>query len=112
MDKATPILVGIHHLEQREADPTVAREPIQLMIEAVKQAAIDAGSTELLSAGSVRVIKGIWPYQNPAKAVAEAIGCGAPALCAGDNDDVVNAILNIQCALANSGLYEVATKRR
>lgn len=75
MGKATPILVGIHHLEQREADPRVAREPIQLMIEAVKQAAIDAGSTELLSAGSVRVIKGIWPYQNPAKAVAEAIGC-------------------------------------
>mgnify|MGYP007000320708 len=75
MGKATPILVGIHHLEQREADPTVAREPIQLMIEAVKQATRDAGSTELLKAGSVRVIKGIWPYQNPAKAVAEAIGC-------------------------------------
>ena len=46
------------------------------MIEAVKGAARDAGSEELLKANSVRVSKGIWPYQNPGKAItAEAIGC-------------------------------------
>jgi acetyl-CoA C-acetyltransferase len=75
MSHATPILVGIHHLEQREADPQRALEPVELMIEAVKQAAQDAGSSELLKASSVRVIKGAWPYENPAKAVAEAVGC-------------------------------------
>ena len=68
MGKATPILVGIHHLEQRETDPTIAREPIELMIDAVTAAAQDAGNKALLNASSVRVIRGIWPYQNPAKA--------------------------------------------
>jgi acetyl-CoA C-acetyltransferase len=75
MSHATPILVGIHHLEQREADPQRALEPVELMIQAVKQAAQDAGSSELLKASSVRVIKGAWPYENPAKAVAKAVGC-------------------------------------
>ena len=75
MTQATPVLVGIKHLEQRQSDPKVAKEPIQLMIEAVKGAARDAGSEELLKANSVRVSKGIWPYQNPGKAIAEAIGC-------------------------------------
>lgn len=71
----TPILVGVAQLEQRIDDPTAGKEPYQLMIDAVRQAADDAGAPSLLTeAGSVRVIRGIWPYQNPAKAVAEAIG--------------------------------------
>ncbi|MFW6092500.1 MAG: acetyl-CoA acetyltransferase [Pseudomonadota bacterium] len=73
----TPILVGVAQLEQRIDDPKSGKEPIELMIDAVRQAADDAGSSRLLDeAGSVRVIRGIWPYQNPAKAVAEAIGNG------------------------------------
>jgi acetyl-CoA C-acetyltransferase len=71
----TPILVGIAQLEQRVSDPLAGKEPVALMIDAVRQAAADAGSSRLLSeAGSIRVIRGIWPYQNPAKAVGEAIG--------------------------------------
>ena len=75
MSQPTPVLVGISHLEQRFQNFATAKEPVELMIEAVKAAAADAGSSELLNANSVRVIKGIWGYQNPAKAVAEAIGC-------------------------------------
>ena len=74
MSDNTPVLVGIAQLEQRIDNPAEAKEPVELMIDAVKQAAEDAGSSELLKATSVRVIRGIWPYQNPAKAVAEAIG--------------------------------------
>jgi acetyl-CoA C-acetyltransferase len=71
----TPILVGVAQLEQRIDDPLAAREPIALMIDAVRRAADDAGAPALLTqASSVRVIRGIWPYQNPARAVAEAIG--------------------------------------
>ncbi len=74
---ATPVIVGAAQLEQRIQDPTAGKEPIELMIDAVRQAAEDAGAPELLGrAGSVRVIRGVWPYQNPAKAVAEAVGCG------------------------------------
>jgi len=71
----TPVLVGVAQLEQRIDDPRAAREPVQLMIEAVRRAAEDAGSSKLLEeAGSIRVIRGIWGYQNPAKAVGEAVG--------------------------------------
>ncbi len=70
-----PILVGISQLEQRSDDPLAAREPIELMIDAVRAAAADADSAELLrQAGSVRVIRGFWRYENPAGAVCEAIG--------------------------------------
>ena len=75
MSDNTPILVGIAHVEQRIGALAEAKEPIELMIDAVRQAADDAGATGLLSkAGSVRVVRGIWGYANPAKAVAEAIG--------------------------------------
>jgi acetyl-CoA C-acetyltransferase len=71
----TPILVGVAQLEQRIDDPRTAREPVELMIDAVRRAAEDAGSSRLLDdAGSIRVIRGIWGYQNPARAVGEAIG--------------------------------------
>jgi len=69
-----PVLVGIAHVEQRIEDPLQAKEPVELMIEAVQAAAADAGSSDLLNTTSVRVVRGIWPYENPAKAVAEAIG--------------------------------------
>lgn len=72
----TPVLVGVAHLEQRITQAGTGKEPVQLMIDAVQQAALDAQCPELAAtANSVRVIRGIWPYQNPAKAVASAIGC-------------------------------------
>lgn len=74
-DPAVPVLVGISQLEQRSADPERAKEPLELMIDAVRAAAADAGSKALLEhATSVRVIRGIWPYKNPARIVAQAVG--------------------------------------
>lgn len=73
-EKAMPILVGTAQLQQRIDDPLTAKEPLELMIEALREAAADAGAPALLTqASSVRVIRGMWPYENPAKAVAEAI---------------------------------------
>jgi acetyl-CoA C-acetyltransferase len=70
-----PVLVGVAQLEQRITEPTEGKEPIELMIDAVRMAAEDAGCPRLLAeAESVRVVRGIWPYKNPAAAVAEAIG--------------------------------------
>ena len=74
MADLTPVLVGVAQLEQRIDDPAQAKEPIELMIDAVHAAVADAGTNELLNATSVRVIRGIWGYENPAAAVAEAIG--------------------------------------
>ncbi|MCY4057022.1 MAG: hypothetical protein OXG44_03375, partial [Gammaproteobacteria bacterium] len=73
-----PVLVGVAQLEQRDADPVAGagKEPLELMIDAVRAAAEDAGALRLLSsADAVRVTRGMWPYENPAKAVAEAVGC-------------------------------------
>ena len=74
---SAPVLVGVAQINQRNADPVagVGREPLELMVEAVRAAALDANAPALLDAvDSVRVIRGMWPYRNPAKAVAEAIG--------------------------------------
>ena len=46
-----------------------------MMVAAVRAAAADAECPALLNpVDSVRVIRGMWPYENPAKSVAEAIG--------------------------------------
>ena len=71
-----PILVGVAQVEQHIAEYTEdAKEPLDLMIEAARAAGEDAGSTQALTdASSVRVIRGWWPYKNPGKVVAEALG--------------------------------------
>lgn len=70
-----PVIVGVGQVEQRENDPLKAGEPLDLMVRASIAAAEDAGSRALLDqVQSVRVIRGIWPYKNPAKIVAERIG--------------------------------------
>ena len=78
--QTNPVLVGVAQIEQRDADPVagVGHEPLQLMIQAARAAATDAQAPGLLpKVDSVRVIRGMWPYENPAKAVAEAICCPA-----------------------------------
>ena len=73
----TPVIVGVSQVLQRITDPLDAKEPIQLMIDAVRGAAEDAGNPKLLSdVESVRVIRGIWKYRNPARYIAEHLGMG------------------------------------
>ncbi len=73
--QSTPVLVGIAQIQQRAEHPATAAEPLDLMIRATRAAAEDAGAPSLLTdASAVRVIRGMWPYENPARAVAEAFG--------------------------------------
>ena len=77
MKPTDPVLIGVAQLQQRDADPVagIGEEPLDMMIAAVRQAAADAEAPALLrQVESVRVIRGMWPYRNPAKVVAEAIG--------------------------------------
>lgn len=92
----TPVLVGVAQLNQRIDDPTTGKEPFELMIDAVRRAAEDTGAPGLLAGvGSVRVIRGIWPYGNPAKAVAEAIGCpGAETAMSQYGGNFVQTVVN------------------
>jgi len=108
MTQQTPVLVGISHLEQRFTDFESAKEPIQLMIDAVNQAAEDAGSKELLNTGSVRVIRGIWPYEDPARAVAQAIGSpNAETALTAFGGNFVQTALNQSALDIQAGLHDV-----
>jgi acetyl-CoA C-acetyltransferase len=75
LDESTPILVGAGAITQREEDPSAALEAIALMEQAVRRAAADAGSDELLRrASSIRVTNGIWDYPDPGRILAERVG--------------------------------------
>jgi acetyl-CoA C-acetyltransferase len=90
------VIVGQAQLEQRAADPASAREPLDLMHAAVLAAAEEAGAPGLLGrADSVRVIRGVWPYANPARAIAERIGAtGAETVGTGYGGNMVQSVLN------------------
>lgn len=63
----TPVLVGVAQLEQRLDDWRDHQEPLDFMFDALQSAAQDCTNPTILSqASSVRVIRGIWPYSNPA----------------------------------------------
>jgi acetyl-CoA C-acetyltransferase len=79
MNPNTPVLVGISQIQQVQnnllADQKIADEPIDMMLKAVRAAAVDAGNEKLLlDVDSVRVIRGIWRYKQPAGYIAEQIG--------------------------------------
>lgn len=70
-----PVLVGCAALQQQMTDFTQAREAVALMIDACAQAAQDAGSTALLEqCQRIAVPQGMWPYTDPARQIAQAIG--------------------------------------
>ena len=74
-DPRAPVVVGVGQIEQRVEDPRKGAEPLEMMIAAVERAAEDAGCPDLLpAANSVRVIRGIWRYGDPGRAVANRIG--------------------------------------
>ncbi len=69
-----PVIVGVAQVSQREDDPLVARSPLDLMVDAVSQAALDSGNPEIVkSINSIRVVRGLWGYQNPAQCIAEKL---------------------------------------
>jgi acetyl-CoA C-acetyltransferase len=72
----TPVIVGVGFRRERSDDPTKCPEAYQLMVDAARSAAEDAGSRELLGQiESISVTQGLWLYPNPGKLIGEALGC-------------------------------------
>ena len=105
----TPVLVGVAQVEQRGFDPETAKEPLDLMVDAVREATLDAGAKSLLKAAtSVRVIWGFWPYQNPARAVADRVGISsAETVLTPIGGNVVQTVVNQTALDICRGQHEV-----
>lgn len=73
----TPVLVGVGVAAQREDDWRQAKEPMGLMLDAVRAAGQDSGSASALAGAQwIAVPRGRWTYTNPAGAIARAVGAG------------------------------------
>lgn len=71
----TPVVVGVGIVSQREDDPKVAREPIELMLEAARRAGAATGNPVSLGhVSKISVPKGRWRYRDPGRWIAERIG--------------------------------------
>lgn len=76
LDPRTPVLVGVGQVVRRDPDPAIASEPLDLMVEASRRAADDAGGGHLLERlDSIRVVGVLsWRYVNPGLAIGERLG--------------------------------------
>ena len=71
----TPILVGVGQVLNRITDLKDALEPLEMMLQATRLAEADAECGEFLDqVQSVRVVRGMWRYRNPAKLIGEKLG--------------------------------------
>ncbi len=71
----TPVLVGVGQILNRVSDLSEALEPLEMMWRATQTAARDAQiEHQLDKVQSVRVVRGMWPYRNPAQAIADRMG--------------------------------------
>ena len=71
----TPVIAGVGQFLNRIESLEQALEPLEMMLEAVRRAEADTGVGDVLRrAQSVRVVRGMWNYRNPAAAIAERIG--------------------------------------
>jgi acetyl-CoA C-acetyltransferase len=70
----TPVLVGVAAIQQKFERHTEGLEAIELMLEALRRAAADAGAPNLLGmVDEIMVPKGIWEYSDPGRLIAQAL---------------------------------------
>lgn len=84
MDDRRAVIVGVGEvLGNRDRDPDAAREPLELILEAVHAAAGDAGGGDALlrAVGDVSAVRtSSWAYDDAAALVARSIGAAAQHL--------------------------------
>ncbi len=75
LDPRTPVLIGAGQLVHRAAGLDDALDASELMCEAIRAAAVDAGLTDVPNPDSVRVVGLLsWKYGDPAWVVANQLG--------------------------------------
>ncbi len=76
LDPNTPVIIGVGSFQEKKDDPLDCLEPYELMVQAVRNAAEDAGAAAIVEEiDSISVMHGFWDYPNPGKLIADALGC-------------------------------------
>jgi acetyl-CoA C-acetyltransferase len=100
----TPVLVGAAPFSQRLEEAGSGLEPVDMMVEALRLAARDAGAPELLErADRIEVPKGLWSYTDPARLVADALGAGAATTVLGEIGVLQQTLINRACESIATG---------
>ena len=108
MNPKTPVIVGVGQVLNRSKDLEEAVEPILMMLDALDQAEKDSGVRLLSDVSSVRVIRGVWDYGDPAGYIAENIGCdNAETIGTLFGGNQVQAVLNRSCLDILEGKQEL-----
>ena len=77
-DERTPVIVGVGELSDRPASLAQAREPADLMVEALRRAERDAGAPLLQRIDGLEIINQIsWPYADTCAAVGTRLVSGS-----------------------------------
>lgn len=98
----TPLLVGVGAV-------SFPAEPVQLMIDALRTAAEDAGAPSLLGAlERIAVPQGTWRYPDPARLVAEAVGARGARTHLGEIGVSQQALVSHALTAVAQGRCEVA----
>ncbi|HWW44029.1 MAG TPA: acetyl-CoA acetyltransferase [Acidimicrobiia bacterium] len=75
----TAVIVGVGQAEQRVDDPAAAREPIDLLGDAVRAAETDTGAAVLARVDTVAVVSIVsWAYPDPGALLARRLGLPTP----------------------------------
>jgi acetyl-CoA C-acetyltransferase len=75
IDPRLPVIIGVGQTVQRAPSVEEALEPVDLMAEAARSAAADAGLVGLPALDSVRIVQLLsWRYKDPARLLADALG--------------------------------------
>ena len=108
IDPRTPVLGGAGQFKQRPEVPVEALEPVAMMAEALAAAAEDAGAPGLTSrATHTWVVKGAWPYRDPAALLNERFGASAKTGLSTDGGNVPQSLVNMACNRIAAGEADV-----
>ena len=104
IDPRTPVLVGAGQFKQRPEVPVDALEPIAMMAKALAAAAQDAGAPALTSrATHTWVVKGAWPYSDPAALLNERFGATGKTGLSTDGGNTPQSLVNEACQRISAG---------